>query len=203
VLHGAFRPRQDVSGHDTGKDIVRATQGARHGSFPLSGASNRSACATGYRRAGRIALFQDFPKKLFSYIIAKEMELQMPSFKSAPKAKLDKAAVLTKAVLRAASQLGLTNKVLATVIGLSEATISRMRAGEYELQPGHKPFELAVLFVRLYRSLDAIVGGDDEVAATWLKNRNIVLDDAPLALMQTVPGLMNVIQYLDARRAVL
>jgi hypothetical protein len=152
---------------------------------------------------GQVALFRHFPEKLFPYIIAEEMELQMPSFKSAPRAKPDKAAVLTKAVLRAAGQLGLTNKVLATVIGLSEATISRMRAGEYVLQPGHKPFELAVLFVRLYRSLDAIVGGDDEVAATWLKNRNIVLDDAPLALMQTVPGLMNVIQYLDARRAVL
>jgi hypothetical protein len=127
----------------------------------------------------------------------------MPLSKSAPRAKPDKAVVLTKAVLRAAGQLGLTNKMLATVIGLSEATVSRMRAGQYVLQPGHKPFELAVLLVRLYRSLDAIVGGDDEVAATWLKNRNIVLDDAPLALIQTVPGLMNVIQYLDARRAVL
>ena len=125
----------------------------------------------------------------------------MPLSKSTPRAKPDKAAVLTKAVLRAAGQLGLTNKVLATVIGLSEATVSRMRAGKYVLQPGHKPFELAALFVRLYRSLDAIVGGDDEVAAAWLKNRNIVLDDAPLALMQTIPGLMNVIQYLDARRA--
>ena len=127
----------------------------------------------------------------------------MPSSNSAARAKPDKAAVLTKAVLRAAGQLGLTNKVLATVIGLSEATVSRMRAGDYVLQPGYKPFELAVLFVRLYRSLDAIVGGDDEVAAAWLKNRNILLNDAPLALMQTVPGLMNVIQYLDARRAVL
>jgi len=123
--------------------------------------------------------------------------------KTLPLAKTDKAAVLTKAALRASTQLGLTNKVLATVIGLSEATVSRMRAGEYVLQPGHKPFELAVLFVRLYRSLDAIVGGDDAVAGSWLKNRNTLLDAEPLALIQTVPGLMNVIQYLDARRAVI
>lgn len=126
----------------------------------------------------------------------------MPSRTSLPDARQEKAAILTKAVLRAANQLGLTNKVLATVIGLSEATISRMRAGEYRLQPGHKSFELAVLFARLYRSLDAIVGGDDAVASAWLKNRNTALDAEPLALMQTVPGLMNVIQYLDARRAV-
>jgi Protein of unknown function (DUF2384) len=114
----------------------------------------------------------------------------------------DRTAILTKATLRAASQLGLTNKLLATVIGVSEATVSRMRSGEYTLQRGQKSFELAVLFVRLYRSLDAIVGGDDAVAGSWLRNRNTMLGAQPIALIQTVPGLMNVIQYLDARRAV-
>lgn len=126
----------------------------------------------------------------------------MPPTKPRPAAKVDQAAVLTKATLRAAIQLGLTNKLLATVIGVSEATVSRMRSGDYLLQRGQKPFELAVLFVRLYRSLDAIVGGDDAVAGSWLKNRNTALDAEPIALIQTVPGLMNVIQYLDARRAV-
>ena len=125
----------------------------------------------------------------------------MRSTKRRPISAADQAAVLTKATLRAAIRLGLTNKALATVIGVSEATVSRMRSGDYTLQPGQKPFELAVLFVRLYRSLDAVVGGDDAVAATWLKSRNTVLDAEPLALIQTVPGLMNVIQYLDARRA--
>ena len=126
----------------------------------------------------------------------------MPPTKPRPAATVDHAAVLTKATLRAATQLGLTNKLLATVIGVSEATVSRMRSGDYTLQRGQKSFELAVLFVRLYRSLDAIVSGDDAVAGSWLKNRNTVLDAEPLTLIQTVPGLMNVIQYLDARRAV-
>jgi DNA-binding XRE family transcriptional regulator len=126
----------------------------------------------------------------------------VPPTKPRPASTADQAAVLTKATLRAAAKLGLTNKLLATVIGVSEATISRMGSGGYTLQRGQKPFELAVLFVRLYRSLDAIVGGDDVVAGSWLKNRNTVLDAEPLALIQTVPGLMNVIQYLDARRAV-
>jgi hypothetical protein len=127
----------------------------------------------------------------------------MAQTKPRPASVADQAAVvLTKATLKAASRLGLTNKLLATVIGVSEATVSRMRSGVYKLQRGQKSFELAVLFVRLYRSLDAIVGGDDAVAGVWLKNRNTVLDAQPLALIQTVPGLMNVIQYLDARRAV-
>lgn len=125
----------------------------------------------------------------------------MPVSKRHPAAKPESAVVVTKAALRAASQLDMTNKAFATVVGLSEATVSRMRAGEYLLRPGQKAFELALLFIRLYRSLDAIVGGDDAVASAWLRNRNTLLDDEPLALIQTVPGLMNVIQYLDARRA--
>jgi hypothetical protein len=122
--------------------------------------------------------------------------------KPRPDAAIDQAAVLTKAALRAATQLGITNKLLAAVIGVSEATVSRMRSGDYALQRGQKPFELAVLFVRLYRSLDAIVGGDDAVAGSWLRNRNVALDGEPIVLIQTVPGLTHVIQYLDARRAV-
>ena len=111
-------------------------------------------------------------------------------------------AVLTKAALRAAEHLGMTNKSLATVIGLSEATVSRMRSGDYTLQRGQKSFELAILFVRFYRSLDAIVGGDQEVARAWLKSPNTALDTEPLTLIQTVSGLMNAIHYLDARRAI-
>ena len=122
--------------------------------------------------------------------------------KPRPDAVIDQAAVLTKAALRAATQLGITNKLLDAVIGVSEATVSRMRSGDYTLQRGQKPFELAVLFVRLYRSLDAIVGGDDAVAGSWLRNRNVALDGEPIVLIQTVPGLTHVIQYLDARRAV-
>jgi hypothetical protein len=75
-----------------------------------------------------------------------------------------------------------------------------MRKGDYVLDG--KPLELGVLFVRLYRSLDAVVGGDDAVAKTWLRNKNSALKDTPLQLIQTVPGLIDVIQYLDARRAV-
>jgi hypothetical protein len=119
-----------------------------------------------------------------------------------PRPSPSQAAVITKAALRAAEQLGMTSKSLAAVIGVSEATVSRMRSGDYSLQRGQKPFELAVLFVRFWRSLDAIVGGDEAVARVWLRNRNTALDAEPITLIQTVPGLMNAIHYLDARRAV-
>jgi hypothetical protein len=109
--------------------------------------------------------------------------------------------LVTKAVVRAADRLQLTARILAAIIGVSEASVSRMKRGEYMLEPGTKPFELSVLLVRLFRSLDAIVGGDDAVAAAWLANRNTVLDARPLDKIQTVSGLVDVIAYLDARRA--
>ena len=118
------------------------------------------------------------------------------------KPQASKGAVVTKATLRAAERLGLSNKIIAGVIGLSEATISRMGGGAYTLAPDEKPFELSVLFVRLYRSLDAITAGDDAVARSWLRNENAALGGVPLTLMQSVQGLVNVIAYLDARRAV-
>jgi hypothetical protein len=109
--------------------------------------------------------------------------------------------VVTKAVVRAADRLDMRARVLATVIGVSEATVSRMKRGEFKLEPGTKPFELGVLFVRLFRSLDAIVGGDDAVAAAWLANLNTALDARPVDKLQSVSGLVDVLTYLDARRA--
>src|SRR5262245_11946427 len=116
---------------------------------------------------------------------------------------VDEGAVVTKAVLRAAALLGVSNKALARIVGLSEASVSRMGTGGYTLAPGDKPFELAVLFVRFYRALDAIVHGDAAVARAWMAAPNAALGGAPLTLVQTLPGLVHAVAYLDARRALL
>jgi hypothetical protein len=116
-------------------------------------------------------------------------------------ATVSEAAVVTKAVLGAAARLGVSNKVLAGIIGLSEATVSRMGSGTYTLAPDDKPFELSVLFVRLFRALDAIVHGDEAVARAWLRNENAALGGTPLTLIQSIPGLVHAVAYLDARRA--
>ena len=116
---------------------------------------------------------------------------------------LAEGAVLGKAALEAANRLGLTARTLGTVVGLSEPTVSRLKRGEFMLERGTKPFELAVLLVRLYRSLDAIVAGDGNVAKAWLRNDNSALGGKPIEAIQTVPGLVDVIAYLDARRAII
>lgn len=110
------------------------------------------------------------------------------------------AVALSKACIRAARKLGLTNRTLSGIIGLSEPTISRMSKGEFWLSRNdRKSFELSVLFVRLYRSLDAIVGGDERSARSWLNSNNIALGAAPINLIQGVSGLVNVVSYLDSR----
>jgi hypothetical protein len=111
------------------------------------------------------------------------------------------SAVVTKGVLRAASRLGLTNRIVASVLGLSEASVSRMGSGTFVLSRHEKSFELAVLFLRLFRSLDSIVAGDDMAARAWLRNENAVLGGTPAALIQSVAGLTTVVGYLDSRRA--
>jgi hypothetical protein len=124
------------------------------------------------------------------------------SLTPSPAAKTSDARVVSKAAIRAADRLNLSSRVLSKIIGVSEATVSRMRKGEYLLHKDQKPFELAVLFVRLFRSLDAVVGGDETVAKAWLTNNNTALNAVPVEMIQTVSGLTHVIHYLDARRAV-
>jgi len=110
--------------------------------------------------------------------------------------------VLAKATIRASERLGISQKVLGNIIGLSEPVVSRMKKGEYTIERG-KPFELAALFMRLYRSLDAIVGGDEAAARKWMKSSNLALNGVPIDLIQKVYGLTHVVQYLDSKRAVI
>jgi len=121
-----------------------------------------------------------------------------PTPASAPVA--GQAQTLTKASVRAAQLLGLTQAELAPVLGLSRSTISRVFAGDVLLLPEQKAWELAALFVRLFRSLDAIVGSNTEQARAWLDSENAGLGAAPRQLIATTEGLVRVVQYLDAAR---
>ena len=110
--------------------------------------------------------------------------------------------VPSKSVVRAADHLALTNRLLAEVLGLSEPTISHLRRGRYQLQRAAKPFELAQLLLRLFRSLDAVTGGDDEASRSWLRSDNRALAARPIDLIRSIAGLADIAAYLDSRRAI-
>ena len=114
----------------------------------------------------------------------------------------DPAAVLAKATARASELLGLTGVALARTIGLSEPTVSRILRGEKTIAPTSKEGELALLLVRVYRSLDALVGTDDgkRILWMWMTGVNEGLR-VPQQLVQRVDGLEVTLAYLDAMRA--
>jgi hypothetical protein len=109
--------------------------------------------------------------------------------------------VLKKAVFKAAQLWDLNNKELARIIGASEATISRLGADAKKgIKPESKEGELALLFIRAFRALDAFLGNAMENEKKWLRANNKALNGIPLERMKTVAGLVSVVNYLDAVR---
>lgn len=114
----------------------------------------------------------------------------------------DLTRVVTSAAMRAARLLRITNRELAEILGVSESAVSRAANGTRQLSLNPKTREITALFVRLYRSLDAIVGGEDNVSATWLRSPNSALGRTPLEAIKSIAGLTATLAYLDARRGV-
>ncbi len=121
--------------------------------------------------------------------------------RQAASASADPGNVLAKATARAADLLGLSGAALARTIGASGPTISRVLRGERPLAPSSKEGELAALVVRLYRSLDALVGNDDSKRLAWMNSHNRALGGKPKELIESVQGLVAVTSYLDGMRA--
>lgn len=124
-----------------------------------------------------------------------------PRRAAAAAARPDARAVLTKALLRAGGLLGLSSGALARVLGVSEASVSRLVSGVRSIEPASKEGELALLLVRVYRSLDTLVGNDATQRKAWLESPNRALNGRPRELIERADGLVAVLAYLDAMRA--
>ena len=122
----------------------------------------------------------------------------MEALAAAPR---EKAEVLTSAAARIANLWGFSNAKLGTVLGVSMATASRLRSGQSQLDPASKSFEAAQFLLRLFRSLDALLGSDDIAAKSWLATPNLDLGGRPIEQIDTMRGLMAVCDYVDFYRA--
>src|SRR3954468_4561463 len=119
----------------------------------------------------------------------------------APAPRAAPEVVLTRALLRASDLLDLSSASLARILGVSEASVSRLVSGTRTVHPHSKEGELALLLVRVYRSLDALVGTDAAQRKAWLHSPNRALNGRPAELIQRADGLVGVVAYLDAMRA--
>jgi len=123
----------------------------------------------------------------------------MATVQLAPEANQNR--ILSEAVVRVAGCWQLTNEQLGAILGLSPATASRLRSGGFQLDRSGKAFELGQYLIRLFRSLDALMGSDDRAAISWLKTANLDLGGRPIDLIRSIRGLGDVTDYVDDYRA--
>lgn len=109
--------------------------------------------------------------------------------------KPDPALVLTQALLGAGEQLGLSKADLGTAIGKDRSIFSRGK-----VSPDTKAGELALMLIRCYRSLYALVGGEREQMQHWMHSANSHTGGVPAEQIKSVQGLLRVMEYLDAIR---
>lgn len=142
---------------------------------------------------------QFFLQKYFQYIIPTGRSVIMPASARHLAAKPDSSLVLTKAVARAAQRLDISRALLAKILGVSPPTVTRLYNGDYTLDERRKEWEFALLFVRVFRSLDSIAG-NEHTARQWLNSDNRGLNGRPVDLIRQTEGLVRVVHYLDASR---
>lgn len=108
-------------------------------------------------------------------------------------------AVLAKAVLRAADQLGLRQADLAGVLGMHRTAISRLKQNP-ALDPASKQGELALLLIRMARALFALTGGDTDWMRHFMRTPNQGTGGVPAEQITSIQGLVRVLQFVDAIR---
>ena len=107
----------------------------------------------------------------------------------------DKESILAEALVNAGRYLGMSQADLGEIIGKDRSAISRGR-----IDPSSKAGELALLFIRCYRALYVLMGGDQQNMRHWMKTENFHTKGIPAEQVKTVPGLISVMEYLDAMR---
>jgi uncharacterized protein (DUF2384 family) len=103
--------------------------------------------------------------------------------------------LLTKALLRAAEELGLSAD-LASLLQASSEDVASLQSGARVLDPQRQEWASALRIVGLFRTLVSLVG-TTERARAWLDSPNQVLGASPVELLRT-PDAERVYRYLDA-----
>ncbi len=94
--------------------------------------------------------------------------------------------------------MGLSRDDASAILGVDKATLSRNKTKGFE--PDSKTGELCLQLVRVYRSLFAIAGGNQDFMKHWLNTENRALSGKPADLLKSIAGLVQVNLYLDAMR---
>lgn len=105
------------------------------------------------------------------------------------------SAVLGRSLLAAAEELGVSKADIGAIIGRDRTTIHRNG-----IDPESKAGELALMFIRIYRSLFALMGGDRDNMRHFLRTDNLGTHGIPAEQLHDIQGMVAVCTYLDAIR---
>ena len=110
------------------------------------------------------------------------------------------AELVTEAFVEAGRELGLTLTQMAAIIGVSSSTMKNYSRGAATIA-STKDQELSLGFIRVYRALFAILGGNQEQMRYWMKTPNRHFNNqVPTDLAGNYQGLAELNVYLDAMR---
>lgn len=111
------------------------------------------------------------------------------------RADINDRALLGKALVSAGKAMGLTQAEVSDIVGRNRTAV--LRDG---IDPASKAGELALLLIRLYRSVYALTGGDQQAMKHWLATENRYFDEVPRDMIHSAEGLVRALHYLDAMR---
>lgn len=104
----------------------------------------------------------------------------------------DPAVVLAGATIRSGQALGLKPDRTAAVVGCDQADFTQ------GLDPQSNPGGRGLMLIRVFQSLDALLGGNQEMVLTWMNSPNDYFNVAPIELLEQAQGLDKVLGYLEA-----
>jgi hypothetical protein len=113
-----------------------------------------------------------------------------------PELDVNKDIVLTKALMNAGKELGIGSDILAKIVGKNRSSLYRADGIKADSKNG----ELALIFIRCYRALYVLMGGNEPAMKHWINTPNKHTGGTPLEQVIKLEGLMTVMRYLDAIR---
>ncbi len=111
---------------------------------------------------------------------------------------INESEVIMKAFNNACKALGVSAKSKAELLGVDRSTITRKEKVGFAVNS--KTSEIQLHFIRIYRSLYAIAGGDPDFMQHWFRTKNKGLNGVPLELCGRIDGIVRINMYLDAMR---
>ena len=110
----------------------------------------------------------------------------------------EEAEALTRDFFAATNSIGLANKEIAEILGVSEPTISRAKKkGAYFSRTRHHQWLIAELFIKAGRELTRIYDHPRK-EKHWFTTYNHPLRAIPINLIHSMEGLLQVVRYLES-----